>query len=95
MEFKIVSENSAINQALFQVTHGLYILTSTSGGRLNGQCLDALMQVTSIPPRIAIGVGKRTLTCEMISESGLFVANVQRTAHIHWLLSGAMCSPPR
>ncbi len=76
MEFKIVSENPAINQALFQVTHGLYILTSVSDGKLNGQCLDALMQVTNMPPRIAIGVGKKSLTCEMISESGIFVANV-------------------
>ncbi|MFH1829675.1 MAG: flavin reductase family protein, partial [Pseudomonadota bacterium] len=62
--------------ALFQVTHGLYILTSKMGERLNGQCLDALMQVTSMPPRMAIGVGKRSLTHEMIAESKIFIANV-------------------
>jgi len=75
MEFKIVTDTPGINQALFQVTHGLYILTSHMGDKLNGQCLDSLMQVTNMPPRIAIGVGKRSLTHEMISESGVFVAN--------------------
>ncbi|MFA4875434.1 MAG: flavin reductase, partial [bacterium] len=75
MDHHIVTETQGLNQALFQVTHGLYILTSAIGDKINGQCLDALMQVTNMPPRIAIGVGKRSLTCEMIQESGIFVAN--------------------
>jgi len=76
VDFKTVGDNAGLNQALFQVTHGLYILTSVVGDKLNGQCLDALMQVTNMPPRMAIGVGKRSLTHEMIMESGIFVANV-------------------
>jgi len=76
MPFSIATETAALNQALFQVTHGLYILTAADGGRINGQCLDALMQVTNQPPRIAIGVGKRSLTHEMIARSGRFIASV-------------------
>jgi flavin reductase (DIM6/NTAB) family NADH-FMN oxidoreductase RutF len=76
MDFQIVQDVGAINQALYQVTHGLYVLTSRMEDRVNGQCLDALMQVTNMPPRVAIGVNKRTLTHEMIAASGLFVANV-------------------
>lgn len=75
MNFSIAIDKVGINQALFQVTHGLYILTAFSE-KPNGQCLDALMQVTNNPPRIAIGVGKHSLTHEMISKTGLFVANV-------------------
>ena len=74
-DFKIATETGGLNQALFSVTHGLYILTSRVGEKINGQCLDSLMQVTSMPPRLAIGVGKRSLTHEMIMESGIFVAN--------------------
>jgi flavin reductase (DIM6/NTAB) family NADH-FMN oxidoreductase RutF len=74
--FAVATAPAGLNQALFQVTHGLYILTAASGGRLNGQCLDALMQVTSAPPRIAIGVNKRSLTHEMIAASGRFGVNV-------------------
>jgi flavin reductase (DIM6/NTAB) family NADH-FMN oxidoreductase RutF len=75
-DFHVVTEPADLNQALFRVTHGLYVLTAAAGQRLNGQILDALMQVTNAPPRIAIGVGKRSLTHEMIATSGRFVANV-------------------
>jgi flavin reductase (DIM6/NTAB) family NADH-FMN oxidoreductase RutF len=76
MPFNVVTDPKALNQALFQITHGLYVLTAASDGRLNGQCLDALMQVTSRPPRIAIVVNKRTLTHEMIASTGRFTVNV-------------------
>ena len=76
MAFDVVTEARELNQALFAVTHGLYILTAASSDRLNGQCLDALMQVTSAPPRIAIGVNKGSLTHEMIAETGQFIVNV-------------------
>ena len=76
MAFEIVTEPGPINAALFQVTHGLYILTAKSGSRINGQCLDALMQITSSPPRIVLGVGNKTLTHDMIRESGKFCVSV-------------------
>jgi len=49
MGFSVITDVPGIKQALFQITHGLYILTAAHEGRLNGQCLDALMQVTSEP----------------------------------------------
>jgi len=73
--YNIFTDIAGVNQALFQITHGLYILTAFKD-KPNGQCLDACMQVTNTPPRIAIGVGKRSLTHEMISATGLFVINV-------------------
>jgi flavin reductase (DIM6/NTAB) family NADH-FMN oxidoreductase RutF len=76
MAFEYVTESGPINIALFQVTHGLYILTSHDGDRINGQCLDALMQVTNAPPRIAVGVGVKSLTHEMIQTSGRFCVSV-------------------
>ena len=76
MDYHIVQDVAGLNQALYQVTHGLYVLTSALGERINGQCLDALMQVTNVPPRVAVGVGKRSLTHEMIAESGIFTVNV-------------------
>jgi flavin reductase (DIM6/NTAB) family NADH-FMN oxidoreductase RutF len=76
MAFTFVTEAAALNQALFQVTHGLYVITAKRGEKANGQVLDALMQVTSVPPRIAAGIGKRSLTHEMIAETGRFVVSV-------------------
>ena len=74
MAFVFVTNYASLNQALFRVTHGLYIVTAASEDRVNGQCLDALMQVTNAPPRIAVGIGKRSLTHEMIAASGRFAA---------------------
>jgi flavin reductase (DIM6/NTAB) family NADH-FMN oxidoreductase RutF len=76
MAFQYVTDAGPVNIALFQVTHGLYILTSKSGDRINGQCLDALMQVTNAPPRIVVGVGNKSLTHQMICESGRFCVSV-------------------
>ena len=76
MEFKTVTEPGPINVALFQVTHGLYILTARSGDSMNGQCIDALMQVTNAPPRVVLGVGTKSLTHDMIRESGKFCVSV-------------------
>lgn len=76
MAFDYVTEPGPVNVALFQVTHGLYILTAKSGKKTNGQCLDALMQITNAPPRIAIGVGNKSLTHDMIRESGNFCVSV-------------------
>ena len=55
MVFSFVTEGPALNQALFQVTHGLYVITAKRGDKINGQVVDSLMQVTSAPPRIAVG----------------------------------------
>jgi flavin reductase (DIM6/NTAB) family NADH-FMN oxidoreductase RutF len=76
MAFTFSSDPASISPALFQITHGLYIVTARSGDRANGQCLDALMQVTNTPQRVALGVGKRTLTHEMIAATGRLVASV-------------------
>lgn len=76
MNFTFVTDSPGVNQALFQITHGLYIVTARSEDRINGQCLDALMQVTNMPPRMAIGIGVKSLTREMIAESGRFVVSV-------------------
>lgn len=76
MKFKLVTDNAGLNDALFRVTHGLYIVTTRVKERLNGQCIDALMQVTNAPPRISIGMEKRSLTHEMIETSVQFAVSV-------------------
>lgn len=76
MRFTHVTDSAGLNQALFQVTHGLYILAAKRSDKINGQCLDALMQVTNAPPRMAIGIGKRSLTHEMIAVTGHFAVSV-------------------
>lgn len=61
-----------MNDPIFNLTHGLYVLTARLGEKDNGCIIDAVMQVTALPQRIAIGVQKRNLTNGMIQASRLF-----------------------
>jgi len=97
--FKITDEPGGLNQALFEVTHGLYVLTAVHDGTAdghspNGQCLDAAMQITNAPPRIAIGVGKKSLTHAMIAATGRFVLNaIDRSGGV--VASEGLTTPPK
>ena len=62
--------------ALFTLSYGLYIVSSRSGERMNGQISNAVMQVTDTPPKIAAAVNKGSLTHEFIVESGTFGVTV-------------------
>jgi len=54
----------------------LYIVTSSSEGRLNGQVVNTVIQVTSDPPRVVVIINKKNLTHEFILRSKVFSATV-------------------
>jgi flavin reductase (DIM6/NTAB) family NADH-FMN oxidoreductase RutF/rubredoxin len=58
--------------ALFDLSYGLYIVSSHDGEKMNGQIANACMQVTAEPPRIAVAISKNNLTHEYILKSGEF-----------------------
>ncbi len=63
-------------KALFSLSYGLFVLTSQDMGRDNGCIINTLMQVTSNPNRILIGVNKTNYTHDLIVRSGRFNASV-------------------
>jgi len=66
-----------IERAVFRdLSYGLYIVTSGSEGRLNGQVVNTVIQVTSEPPRVAVIINKKNLTHEFILKSKVFSAAV-------------------
>jgi ferric-chelate reductase [NAD(P)H] len=68
---------SKIERAVFRdLSYGLYIVTSSSEGRLNGQVVNTVIQVTSDPARIAVIINKKNLTHEFILKSKVFSATV-------------------
>ena len=66
-------------RALFHIGYGLYIVAAQSGGRLNGQIVNTVFQVSAEPPRIAVAIHKNNLTHQLISESGAFSVSVLDT----------------
>ena len=58
------------SRVLHKIGYGVYIVTSKGSGGVNGQTANAVMQVTSQPPQIALGINKTNLTHDYIKESG-------------------------
>ena len=60
------------NKALFNIGYGLYVVTAKDGDRSNGCIINTVMQVTSSPLLIAVGVNKQNYTHDLIIKNGEF-----------------------
>ena len=58
--------------ALFKLSYGVYVVSSKKGDKINGQTANAVMQITSEPPTVAVSINKQNLTHEYIKESKVF-----------------------
>lgn len=68
-----------VRRACWGVSYGLYLVSSIDGERMNGQICNTLFQITSDPPRAAIGINHENLTHEFIEKSGVFAASILGT----------------
>ncbi|MCD7929682.1 MAG: flavin reductase family protein, partial [Clostridiales bacterium] len=62
--------------ALFQLSYGVYIVGVADGNRRNGCMANSLMQVTSQPPGLAVGLNKDSLTAQLLRRAGRFSVSV-------------------
>ncbi len=62
--------------SLFNVTYGIYVVSSRRGEKINGCVVNSVFQVTSENPTIAISVAKNNLTHEFIEESKVFTISI-------------------
>jgi flavin reductase (DIM6/NTAB) family NADH-FMN oxidoreductase RutF/rubredoxin len=63
-------------EALFNITYGLYIVSSGDRNKGNGYISNTVFQVTSEPPRFAVCCNKNNYTSEVILQSGAFSVSV-------------------
>jgi flavin reductase (DIM6/NTAB) family NADH-FMN oxidoreductase RutF/rubredoxin len=63
-------------KTLHKISYGLYIICSKNGEKINGQIVNALFQVTSQPPTIAVSINKQNLTHEYIKKSNCFTVSI-------------------
>jgi flavin reductase (DIM6/NTAB) family NADH-FMN oxidoreductase RutF len=69
-------ETEGVIKACWKVSYGLYVVSSVAGDRINGQICNTVFQITSDPPRIAIGINHKNLTHEFIEASGAFAVSI-------------------
>jgi flavin reductase (DIM6/NTAB) family NADH-FMN oxidoreductase RutF/rubredoxin len=63
-------------KALHKISYGLYIICSKKDKKINGQIANAVFQVTSEPPTIAVSINKKNLTHEYIETSKVFTLSI-------------------
>jgi len=63
-------------KAFYQISYGLYIISSKYNENLNGQIANVVMQITAEPLQIAICLNRNNLTSEYIKKSKLFSISV-------------------
>ena len=59
-------------KALYNLTYGMYLLTTREEGRDYGCIINTAVQVARDPDRIAISVQNSNKTCEILKRTGLF-----------------------
>ena len=62
--------------AFYKLSYGLYVITSREEGKFNGQIANAVFQVTSDPPTLAVSINKKNYTFECISSCRQFVVSI-------------------
>jgi flavin reductase (DIM6/NTAB) family NADH-FMN oxidoreductase RutF/rubredoxin len=63
-------------KTLHKISYGLYVICSKKEEKINGQIANALFQVTSEPPTIAVSINKQNLTHDYITASKVFTLSI-------------------
>lgn len=63
-------------KALYNLSYGVFILTTKSGDKKGGCVTNTCMQVANNPVRIAISVLNSNYTCDLLKESGVFALSL-------------------
>lgn len=61
---------------MFKIPYGLYIVTTVSDGRDNGCVSNTFQQVTDTPNQVSVCLNNSTLTCEMVRKSGILTVSI-------------------
>jgi len=69
-------ETTVDRKALCDISYGLYVVTSIADGKMNGQLVTTVFQVSGSPAKIAVSINKENLTHEYILRSGVMAVSV-------------------
>lgn len=63
-------------EAMYKLTYGLFMLTSTDGEKQNGCIVNTVSMLTDNPKRIVVFVNKANYTEELLRKTGVFTVSV-------------------
>lgn len=69
-------ENAMNKSALYNLSYGVYVITTWTEGRATGCTANSAMQITSSPATVAVSINHDNFTNQCINESGVFAINI-------------------
>lgn len=66
----------AIKDALKKLTHGVYVISTRCGDRVNAMTAAWVARASFSPPLVTIAIGKTRYSHDLIKEGGVFAINV-------------------
>jgi len=66
-------------KALHKISYGMYVVSSTKAGQVNGQIANTVIQTTSEPAMVAVCLNKLNLTHDFVQTSRVFSVSVLST----------------
>lgn len=63
-------------QAMYKLTYGLFVLTTTDGEKQNGCIVNTVSMITDSPKRITVYVNKANYSEELLRKTGVFNVSV-------------------
>ena len=64
------------NQAMYKISYGLFMLTTTDGKKQNGCIVNTVSMITDEPKRIVVFVNKANYSQELLKKTGIFNVSV-------------------
>ena len=75
------TETKLDTQALFKLTYGMHVLCARQEGKDNGCIVNTAVQVTDTPRRLSVTINNKSLTRDMILQTGRFtISNLSERA---------------
>jgi flavin reductase (DIM6/NTAB) family NADH-FMN oxidoreductase RutF/rubredoxin len=81
----VETTHAQMQQALFKLPCGLFVISSLNGSKYNGMINNTVFQITDQPLQILLGMDKRHLTTEFIQESKVFAVNFLNPSQMEWV----------
>ena len=66
-------------EAMYKITYGLFVLTSTDGEKQNGCIVNTVSMITDNPKRIVVFVNKANYTQELLRKTGFIIFLISQT----------------
>ena len=63
-------------EAMYKLTYGLFVLTTTDGEKQNGCIVNTVSMITDSPKRITVFVNNANYSAELLKKTGVFNVSV-------------------